>query len=155
MSQYTKEYLNHITEMLACIDQTQGEKIEQTDQKMGDVIMEGGESFLFLLQPCGNTYARYVSSGGGLCPVQSDSASSHLNQQPPYHSDISHGETARTWHYRIGQCSNQKRGYINYSFSGGAYSDRNGNGCGGQKKGIFVASIINMEFSTKFFLNGI
>ncbi|HHU18558.1 MAG TPA: SIS domain-containing protein [Clostridiales bacterium] len=47
MSKHTKKYLNHLISMLERIDETQEDKIEATAKKMAETIINGGSLFVF------------------------------------------------------------------------------------------------------------
>jgi len=148
MSKYTKEYLNHITGVLARIEQTQGEKIEQTAQKMTDVIMKGGSLFFFGPGHAGILTQDMYHRAGGFVLSNPILHPATLVSNRPITTTSAMEKLPGLGIIVLDSVPIKKGDMLIIHSVAGRIPIVTEMAVEARKRGIFVASIINMEFST-------
>lgn len=149
MSKYTTQYLEHVIDIMQRIDKTQGDKIDEAAKKIADIILSGGSMFLFgpghagiftqdmYHRAGGFVLANPILHPGTLVSCRPITTASELEKLPGSGRLVLNSAPVKSGDI-----------FIIHSVAG-RIPIVTEMAVEARKRGIFVVSIINMEFATK------
>lgn len=148
MSRYTKEYLNHVIAMLERVEETQGQKIEAAAQKMADTIAEGGSLFLFGPGHAGIFTQDLYHRAGGFVLANPILHPGTLVSNRPITTTSALEKLPGAGVLVLDSAPIQKGDMLIIHSVAGRIPIVTEMAVEARRRGIFVASIVNMEFAT-------
>lgn len=149
MSRYTGEYLEHVIDMMRRVDKTQGGKIEAVAEKMAAVIVNGGSIFTFGPGHAGIFAQDMYHRAGGFVLTNPILHPFTLVSNRPITSTSAFEKISGSGVLVLDSVPIKKGDILLIHSVAGRIPIVTEMAVEARKRGIFVASIINMEFATR------